>query len=430
MKKSKFIKSTIILMIGGLLTKLLGMIIKIVQTRLLGTEGVGIYMLIMPTFSLLVALAQLGLPVAISTLVARDNRNNKKLVFSVIPISLMINGIIMIFVFLFSSYLANNLLHEPRSYYALLGMGFVLPFISISSIIRGYFFGKERMIPHVISNIVEDVIRLIILAIGIPIFLVSGLEFAVAFIILSNIVSELTSILILFFFLPKKFHISKRDFVPEKESVKEVLGISLPTTGSRLIGNIGYFFEPIILTYVLLKVGYTNRFIVTEYGILNGYVMPMLMLPSFFTAAISQALIPVISNAYIKRHMRYARDKIKQAIFFSLMIGIPATIFFFCFPSLPLKLLYNTTEGVHYLRLLAPLFLIYYIQSPLTSALQATGKAGTAMQGTIIGVFIRTFLLFSLSHLKIGMWGLLIATMSNVFFVTFHHAYYLNKYLK
>ena len=193
MKKSKFIKSTIILMIGGLLTKLLGMIIKIVQTRLLGTEGVGIYMLIMPTFSLLVALAQLGLPVAISTLVARDNRNNKKLVFSVIPISLMINGIIMIFLFLFSSYLANNLLHEPRSYYALLGMGFVLPFISISSIIRGYFFGKERMIPHVISNIVEDVIRLIILAIGIPIFLVSGLEFAVAFIILSNIVSELSS---------------------------------------------------------------------------------------------------------------------------------------------------------------------------------------------------------------------------------------------
>lgn len=430
MKKSKFMKSTVILMIGGLITKLLGMIIKIIQTRLMGTEGIGLYMLISPTFSLLIALAQLGLPVAISTLVARDTRNNKKLVFSMIPISLFINAIIMIVLIFCSGYLANQLLQEPRSYYALLSISFVLPFISISSLLRGYFFGKEKMIPHVVSNIVEDIIRLIILSLGIPLFLLKGIEYAVAFVVLSNIISELSSILVLFFFLPKNFHLSKKDFVPEKESIKDVLGISIPTTGSRLIGSIGYFFEPIILTYVLLKVGYTNRFIVTEYGILNGYIMPLLMLPSFFTMAISQALIPVISNAYAKKHISYARTKIKQAIFFSLLIGIPATLFFVSFPEFSLHFLYKTTEGITYLKILAPLFLIYYIQSPLTSALQATGKASTAMQGTIIGVLIRTLLLFLLSHLKIGMWGLIIATMSNVFFVTIHHAYYLNKYLK
>ena len=82
MKKSKFIKSTVILIIGGFITKILGMVIKIVMTRLIGTEGIGIYMILSPTFTLLISLAQLGLPVAISKLVSEKGRNNKNIVFS------------------------------------------------------------------------------------------------------------------------------------------------------------------------------------------------------------------------------------------------------------------------------------------------------------------------------------------------------------
>ena len=100
MKKNKFIKSTIILIIGGFITKILGMLIKIVMTRLIGTEGIGIYMLISPTFMLLISLAQLGFPIAISKIVAEDRVNNKNIVFSIIPISLLINILIIIFMLL------------------------------------------------------------------------------------------------------------------------------------------------------------------------------------------------------------------------------------------------------------------------------------------------------------------------------------------
>ena len=77
--KEKFIKSTIILMIGGLLTKVLGMIIKIAMSRLMGAEGIGIYMMILPTFSLFIGLAQFGFPVAISKLIAEEKRNHGNL---------------------------------------------------------------------------------------------------------------------------------------------------------------------------------------------------------------------------------------------------------------------------------------------------------------------------------------------------------------
>lgn len=286
--KNKFIKSTFILLIGGLVTKILGMIIKIVMTRILGTEGIGTYMLIMPTFSLLIAFAQLGFPVAISKLVAEETKNNKNLIFSTIPISLVLNIIIIFILLLSSNFISNNLLHESNTRYGLMYIGFVLPFISVSSILRGYFFGKQKMFPHVISNIVEDVVRLIIIFIGVTIFLLKGLDYAIAFIILSNIVSEFISILILFFFLPKNFKIEKKDIMPNKNNLIDVFSISIPTTISRLIGNIGYFFKPIILTNILLYLNYSSSFITREYGIINGYVLPLLLLPSFFTMSISQ----------------------------------------------------------------------------------------------------------------------------------------------
>ena len=430
MKKSKFVKSTIILIIGGFITKILGMLIKIVMTRLIGTEGIGLYMMISPTFMLLITIAQLGFPVAISKLVAEDKGNNKNIVFSILPVSIIINIIIIIFLLFFSEFLSTNLLKDPNLKTPLLCVGLVLPFISISSILRSYFFGKQKMLPHVVSNITEDIIRLITLLLGIPIFIQKGIYSAISFIVLSNILSEITSIIVLFIFLPKNFSLKKEDIIPNKQNIKNIFNISIPSTGSRILGNIAYFFEPIIVTNILLKIGYTNNFIVTEYGIINGYVMPLLMLPSFFTLAISQALLPVVSNSYCNNELNYTKKKIRQAIFFSLIIGIPATIIFMIFPEFLLKTIYNTNEGITYIRFLAPIFILHYIQSPLTSSLQAMNKAKCAMMGTLIGIIIKTGALIIFLNLRIGLWGLIIATSLGTIYITLHHIYYTKKYLK
>ena len=75
MNKDSFIKSTIILIIGGFITKILGMVIKIINTRLIGLEGIALYMLVFPTLSLFTSLAQFSLPVSISKLVSEDKYN-------------------------------------------------------------------------------------------------------------------------------------------------------------------------------------------------------------------------------------------------------------------------------------------------------------------------------------------------------------------
>lgn len=426
--KNKFVKSTFILIIGGFFTKALGMIIKIVLTRLIGTEGIGLYSLIMPTFILLNSIAQLGLPTALNVLISSNKENSKNLVFTAILISLSIDAIILMFLIFFGSYLSRNLLNDSRLTLGLISIGFVLPFITISNCLRSYFFAKERMWPHIITNIIEDLVKLIIIIIGIPIQMTKGIEHVIAFIILSNIMCEMSSIIIFIILIPS-FKCDKEELKPKCKTIKKLLKIAIPTTGSRLIGSVGYFLEPVILTFVLLKVGYSSKYIVNEYGIWNGYVMQLVLLPSFFTSAISQALIPVISKNYVNKKFLYIKKKLKQAIFFSLLIGIPATIIFEFYPHILLKLLFKTNKGINYIKIIAPICILHYIQSPLSSTLQAMNKAKIAMLGTLLGTIIRTIFLLVFSFLRIGIGGLIISTSINIIVVTLFDLIKVKKYL-
>lgn len=416
--KEKFIKSTIVLIIGGIITKILGMLNKVIMARYLGTEGLGIYMMILPSFILFLNISSFGFPVAVSKLVSEDDRNNKKLIFTSIIFVLFINFLLMIFILFIAKYLSFNLLHEKRSYYAIMAISLVIPFASISGILRSYFFGGERMGPHVISHITEDIVRIIAMVIGVPFFMHKGVEYAVCFVILTNIISEVTSILILFFFLPKNFSLTRNDVKPSKIYLRDCLSISIPTTATRLIGSICYFLEPIILTGVLLYVGYPNSVIVREYGIISGYALPLILLPSFFSNAISQALLPVITKKYKMRDIAGVKRKIRQGIAYSLLIGIPLTIVLEMFPDKLLKLLYNTTSGVSYIRFLAPVCLLQYIQAPLASTLDALGMSKENFTSNLAGVLTRLVMLPLFSLIKIGMWGLIFSTSLNVVVVT------------
>lgn len=427
--KNKFIKSTIILIIGGLITKVLGMIIKIALTRTIGTEGISLYMLVLPTFNLFISLCNLGVPTAITKLISERKRSSKKIILPTTFLILIYNIILILILILISRILANSLLHNSNTYYPLMAIGITLPFIAISSIIKGYFFGKEKVFPCSFSNIVEQLARLLLTLFVVSHMMKYGIVIAVTSVVLINIISEFTSIIILMLFLPKE-KIKIEDFHRDNKVLKEILGISIPTTAARMIGSTTYFLEPIILTNILKYVGYSNEYITLEYGIINGYVYPLLLLPSFFTMAISSAILPVVSNSYSNKNYNYTKSKIKQAIFFSLLIGIPVTLIFIFTPSIPLKLIYNTSLGLNYIPYIAPFFILHYIQAPLTSSLNGMGYSKEAMKGTLYGGIIKIISLIIFSLCKIGLWSLIISSILNIVIVTIHHIYYVKKYLK
>ncbi len=426
--KENFIKSTIILIIGGFFTKILAMLIKIEMARIIGPQGLGQYMMLLPTLNLCITLSQFGIPIALSKLISEDKRNHKKLFLSILPISIIINLLIMILLIILAPLIATILLKNKDLTISIYAISLIIPFTTISSICRSYFFGKSQMLPHVISNLLEEVVRLLLIIIWIPKIIPYGINLTVCFLILSNILSETMSTIVLLFFLPKNFTIQKRDFKPNKTYIKETAQISIPNTTSRLIGSIGFFLEPIILTNVLIKIGYPPWYITKEYGIISGYIIPLLLIPSFFTLAISQALLPIISKAYVNDNKPFIKKKIKQSINISLFIGIPINFIIVLKPHFILKTIYHTNSGIKYLKVLAPICLLQYLQAPLGSALEAIGKSKDVMKITIISTITRSLLTFFLSFLKIGIWGLVIAISMNIIIMTFLEYKELNNY--
>ncbi len=421
MKKSKFIQSSILLLIGGFLTKILGMFVKIVLTRKMGTMAMGYYSMLMPTFLLLLSLSGMGLSAALNVLIPTNQYNNKNLIITSLSLSFLMDFFIGIVLLFQGKWIAGNLLHEEIFFYPLLSIAFVLPFITVSNIFRCYYFSKERMIPHVVSNVLEDFIKLLLIYFGIQSFL-SSIESCLTFLMLSNIACEFSSILIFLFCFPK-FTIQKQDFKINIQAIKDLLKIAIPTTLSKLVGSITYCLEPMILTTVLLKLHYPKETIITEYGIINGYVLPLLLLPSFFTNAISQAMLPIISKYYHKKDYSYVLKKLKQALFFAFGIGfLYMTICFFYHEEL-LHFLYHTTEGKSYLLFLLPFFLLYYLESPLLTTLQAMNQSKINLQISCINAIIRTVLLAILTTLSIGMYGLLIALCINILFTILYSSY-------
>ena len=98
------------------------------------------------------------------------------------------------------------------------------------------------------------------------------------------------------------------------------------------------------------------------------------------------------------------------------------------FPEFLLKFIYNTNLGINYIRVICPFFLLYYIQGPLTSYLQAINMADVAMRGTLVGAIIKNILLLVLP-LFMGIWGFIVASLVNIFYVTIQHIYYVRKSL-
>lgn len=425
--KNKFVKSTIILMIGSLFTKLFGFIIKIIFTRTVSQNEINLYSIIMPTYSLLITLANLGLPLAISNLIAQNKVNSKKILFSIVPASLLINLFLIIITFLTAPYISNTLLNNPDTYYPIISIAFILPFISLSSIIRGYFFGKQRMLPHTVSNIIEQIFRLIIIVIFLPKILKYGTIVTVSVYILFNILSEIISIIIFLFFAPKDFSIRLNDLKPDIKVIRNIMSIAIPTTSSRIIGNIGYFFEPIVLTATLTLVGYDNNYILNEYGIYNAYVLSLLTIPSFFVLALNTSLIPEISK--YKDNKKHVKKRLKQSLIISFLIGLISNTLVYIFTDELLLIVFKTTSGSEYIKFLCPFFVFLYLEGPLASTLQALNYAKYTMTVTIVTTIIKLLTLFLFSLLHIGLYGLLISEIINIYLVIYLNAKKIKKIL-
>ena len=426
--KNNFLRGALVLCLGGFITKILGFIIKIMYTRTIGTEGLALYTLIMPIYSLIVTIAGFGMPIAISKLVAESKTRSKVILSQGIIILLILNFSIMLLVILCSDFIANFLLNEPRVKILIIGAVLAMPQMALACVFKGYFYGKQRMLPNTISNIIEQTIRIIFIIFFLPYFVSKSLILGILSFLLINILTETASILTFMFLLPKNIKINITDIKYNSYYFKDLLFTSIPLVSSRIIGNIGYFFEPIVLSKTMLFVGYTQEFFLLEYGIYNGYSIALLLMPSFLIQALCTALIPEISKFKSLHNKKMIKKRTKEALFSSFLLGLVSTIIVVLGRNFFLNLIYNTSYGADYIFYLGFFFPLYYLEAPLSSILQALGYGTYALKTTTLGVIIKLASMFIFTLFHIGLYGLVISEAINIIFVVVFNMRLLLKY--
>ncbi len=428
-KNNLFIKSTFILIISGLFTKVFGFIIKIFYTRIIGEYGISLYTIALPTYSLLLTISTLAIPISLAKLVSENKGRSIRILSTAAFLIISINLILIFIIFLTKDFIASTLLKEPLASPIIMAFALTLPFVSISSVLKGYFAGKQNMLPHATSNIIEQIIRLFIIVLVLPKLMKISTLVAVIGLILLTILSEISSIIIFLFFLPKKINFNT-NLRPSKMITKDILDISLPTVSGRIIGNIGYFLEPIILTNILLFCGYNSNYILEEYGAYNAYALGILTTPSFFIAAIATSLLPEISKFHGNNNKKMIKKRVSQATIFALVLGITFSFIIFTFRDYLTFTLYNTTKGCDYIKVLAPFFVLFYLEGIYSSAIQAMGYAKVCMNITLIGVIIKLLVMSILSFCHIGIYSLVISEIVNILIVVYLNRKYLTKIIK
>lgn len=427
MKKNKLLKNAFLLMLGGFITKILGFMIKILYTRYLKEEGVALLSLIAPTYALLLTLSSFQIPIIVTKLTAEKKYSRKKTFINSLYITFILDIILIVSMSLFSSYFSKVFLHNENYSKLINILCITLPFVSVTSLIKAYFFGKENVIPVMLSNISEEVLKLFLIVLVLKKVIYKGILFGTIIYLLINLLCEVISFIILYIFLPKRINISKLDFKFDLKLSSSIISQATPLLSSRLIGSISYFLEPIIITNLLLYKNYNLNYISLNYGYYNGYTLQLLMLPSFFLISLSNVIIAPLSSYKIKKDIKSIKRLISKILVSVFFLGLLLAFMLNTFGKQILILLFNSSNGYAYLKMLLPFFTLFYLENPLITILQAFDKQKKILKISIINFIFRYTSLTVFVLLGFGFKSVIFSEITSIFTVVVLCLYYLNK---
>lgn len=458
--RQTFIQGAMILLAAGIINRILGFIPRIALPRIIGAEGVGLYQLGYPFMIVLLTIVSGGIPLAVAKWVAEarsigDFAREKKIFRTAMTVTLTLSALLTAAAALAAPWLTTRVLTDPRVYPAFMWMLPALPITAVSSVLRGYFQGRQNMLPTAVSQVTETMFRIVFVLLLSFMLLPHGVEWGAAGAMIGVLIGELFGLAVLAVQyirqvrdvrIPGDPHDprGRRGFLAARTAhgrrtkrsrrndgaagkplpvLRQLLGLSIPVTGSRLVGSMSYLLESIFTVRSLAVAGVAAGAATAQYGALQGMIIPIALLPTALTSSLAVSLVPSLSEAAAGGDRRLIHKRLHQSMRIALVAGAPFPVAMYLFAEPICRLLYAHAEIAPMLRMLAPAALFIYLQAPLQAALQSLGRPGTALMNSSIGAAVKLVLIAVLaSRPELGIYGALIAIIVNIVLVTALHA--------
>lgn len=393
MAKQSFLKGAFILLIGNILVKTLGFVYQILIVRLISPEGIGIFNMIYPLFITALVLTTMGLPLAISKLVAEEiavgrSSHAEKILGSALSILLIFSTLVSLIIIFFAPSIIRTFYADPRVLPPFLFLLPALLLVAISSAIKSFFQGLQDMRPTAFSQFFEQTIR-----ISSGIFLIYflhpyGLTWAATGLSLAVLISELGGFIYLVKLYKSSFS-SPLFHRPSLSIVKRLFAFGIPVTITRIISSSVLAIESSLIPYQLRQAGFSLSRSTAFYGELSGIAFTILTIPSTLTFSLATTLVPAISEAQSKKQKELLCQRTSEAIGITIIAGIPCGLILFFWGPLVTTLIFNVTQAGELLRILSLGSIFLYLLQTSAGILQGLGYVKTIFFTTLIGGLIK-----------------------------------------
>lgn len=419
MGKRTFVYGATILFAANFLNRILGFIYQYLIMTHIGGEAYGLFNMVFPIYMMALVLTTAGIPLAVSKMVSEALSLNRvaraQHIFRLALIFLTLSGaFVAISLFVLSPSLADHLFPDPRVLRVFLVCTPAIFVVSISSAFRGYFQGLQNMIPTALSQISEQILRVLIGFSAALYLSPRGAEWAATGLALGMLTGEVMGLIVI------GLHYQIRRIKPyqgEPDSsiiqvYKELFTLSSPVTAGRLISTGLSSLDAMLIPQRLQIAGYTAREATTLFGQLGGSAFTLLTFPSVFTFALATSLVPAISEASARHQHSVVKARSSEAIRLTILLGLPCLLILFYFAN-PLTAFFKSQNIAPILRILTLGGIFSYLQQTTTGILQGLGKVYLPVIHSIISALLRIPILYILTATPT--WGLTGTAVAYVF---------------
>lgn len=415
---SAFVRGAAILAVAGILARVIGAVFRIVLAAILGDEGIGLYQYAYPIYSTLLVISTAGVPVAVSKIMAEkialhDYREAMR-VFRIAFVILTLSGLLITLVLFFGAdFIARVVVRDAKALYPIMAIAPAIFFVTIMASLRGFFQGQQNMAPTAISQLLEQLAR-VVFSIFMVIFLLPiGLEYAAAGATSGAAVGGLAGLLMLAFLYWRKkgsFQLlaeQQQEHFPESISrvIGRIFSLAIPVTIGGLVIPLITLIDLAVVPRQLQAAGFDLETARALYGQLTGMAGSVVYFPNVVALALSISLVPAISEAFALQDSALIKSRTAIAVKLTVLFSLPATLGLYLLAEPITMLLFNNAEAGYALAYLSWSVIPLCLYVTTTGLIQGLGRPIIPALNMFYGGLVKTVLawyLTAIPELNIG----------------------------
>ena len=421
-RKMAFITGTLLLTSTGFICRILGFFYRIFMSWTIGAEGLGIYNMVHPIFSICFAVCAGSIQTALSQYVAANQTRGRAVFRTGLVIAMGMSFLLAWVIYGNAGFLAEKLLLEPRCAPYLPVMAVSVPFAALHACINGYYYGMQKARVPAFSQVAEQVIRMGAVFLIASIWLESGRQITVSLAVYGHLIGEMASavftVFCLGFFPPCKDGDSRRaPAIPLSfgATAAPLMALALPLMGNRLILNVLGSAEAIWIPNKLMSSGLTNSEALSVYGVLTSMALPFILFPSAITNSMAVLLLPTVAEAQADGNEARISSMISMSLRYSCYMGVLCIGIFTIFGNqLGVSVFHDQNAGT-YITILSWLCPFMYLATTMGSILNGLGRTSSTFFQNVFAMVIRlAFVLFAIPRYGIlgYLWGMLVSELA------------------